>query len=93
LSARPQVDPEIDSALAELLSPKQHQDFYDAEAADLSGLTPREAVAAGRRDAVLALIDQAGAGAGPFISREDAQEIFRVNQMRREMARFRGRPG
>jgi hypothetical protein len=50
---RPEIDAQIDALLARRYSATEHQLWWDGEHTMLSGLTAREAVAAGEREAVL----------------------------------------
>ena len=75
---RPAVDAEIDSMLAERLTPQEHRMWWHAEHALLSGLTAKEALDAGERQAVIN-VAQLRRDAGPqqsVITEERATEIL-----------------
>jgi len=52
---RPVIDERIDRELSRRLTPQQHRYFWAAEAPALGGMTPYEALLAGKREAVLEL--------------------------------------
>ena len=52
---RPLVDESIDRELSRRLSPQEHRYFWWGEAATLGGMTPYEALLAGKREAVMEL--------------------------------------
>jgi hypothetical protein len=78
-AVRPQVDEQIDAVLARY-SVTQHRWFWHAEAPQLGGATPYEALRAGERDAVLALA-RGGRSEGdpPLLSRERGAAILEQN--------------
>jgi hypothetical protein len=73
----PAVDEQIDRELSRRLAPEQHRYFWWAEAPALGGLTPYEALLAGRREAVLELaLGRPGADTAlPLISAEKATRM------------------
>jgi hypothetical protein len=76
------MDPEIDALLAEHFSPSEHHLWWDAEHVLLHGLTAREALEAGERDALIRAA-QIAPGKGPHepvISETTAQEILRLRE-------------
>ena len=74
---RPRVDREIDALLRERLSPIAHRSWWHAEHALLSGITAREALAAGERQAVktAASLRPGGPPPDPLLSPVRAGEI------------------
>jgi hypothetical protein len=52
---RPAVDERIDRELSRKLTPQQHRYFWWGEAPALGGMTPYEALLAGKREEVLEL--------------------------------------
>jgi hypothetical protein len=75
---RPEIDERIDAILAERMSPAQHCLWWEAEGEMLGRLTPREALWAGEREAVIELaLGRPGADwSVPLISDAHAAEIF-----------------
>jgi hypothetical protein len=73
------VDVEIDGILAQHFVPADHRLWWDAEHVLLGGLTAREALAGGERDAVLAAartVPKAGVIHEPLLSETRAEEIL-----------------
>lgn len=84
---RPEVDRAIDQLLRTRLSAAHHRAWWDAEAAAFSGLSPREALAIGRRDAVVRLATGDLFDEEVVVSSAQAEDYFRQmarGQRRRE---------
>jgi hypothetical protein len=72
------LDARVDGILAERFSPRDHRMWWLAEFQELGGMTPYEALAAGRREAVIEIaLGRPGADREiALISREEADQLL-----------------